>query len=358
MSTRSTRRFLPRSLSAIVLGTVAVFVLLGSVACGDDPPVLNAVGKYSDVAIITDVDVFNPVAFELARHLEVDARTGIRRESLFDVDIFDWDKRRDASRYKNVVVLGYVKGRDPASREIQRKLGGAEMKVLPSRNLYLAVREDVYAKNQNVLFLAGVDRNFMQASIAEEAPALRGQIEERNRERVRDYLYGLGHNTEAEERLREQAGFRLQVPSLYELNSIKESADGELGCAEIVAVQPTRSVVVFWKEVDPGEVDLEDTAALLALRRRWGLFIDEALQDLFGYEWSLELFRGEEWPMLLGLYEIPSADLGGPFRTIFLLDRDAGRLYGINTLCFNPNQDKVTWLREARAIADTFVPRP
>ena len=116
-------------------------------------------------------------------------------------------------------------------------------------------------------------------------------------------------------------------------------------------------MVVFWKQVDPEQVDLEDTAVLLALRRQWALFLDESLQDAFGFDWSREMFRGEEWPMLTGLYEIPSADLGGPFRTVFLLDPMSRRLYGINWLTFYPKGEKVSYLREVRAIADTFVPR-
>lgn len=343
-------RGLARVLAVVGLG------LLGG--CGKDAPILNAVGSYSDVAIITDVDVFNPVAFALSNALEVDAQTGIRPDPLFNVDIFDWDKRKNAALYKNVIVLGFVRGRDPASLEISRKLGGQQMKVMPSRNLYFAVRENVYANNQNVVFLAGVDRNYMQSAIAKEAAALRGQMEERNRERIRDYLYAAGRNEEAEARLRTQAGFQLQVPTAYSVNSIKQNAEGDLGCAEILTGRPTRSVVVFWKVVDPAQVDLQDTAMLLGLRRQWALFLDESLQDAFGFEWSLEMFRGEEWPLLTGLYEIPSADIGGPFRTIFLLDPMSRRLYGINWLTFYPQGDKVSYLREVRAIADTFVPRP
>jgi hypothetical protein len=37
--------------------------------CGGNAPVLNAVGSYSDVAILTDLDLFNPVAFELKQAL-------------------------------------------------------------------------------------------------------------------------------------------------------------------------------------------------------------------------------------------------------------------------------------------------
>lgn len=334
------------------------FVVLLAAGCGDDAPILNAVGSYSDVAIITEVDVFNPVAFALAQELGVDARTGIRADPLFNVDIFDWRNRKNANLYKNVIVLGFVNGRDRASQEIRYQLGGEQMRVMPSRNLYFAVRENVYANNQNVIFLAGADRSYMQSSVPKEAPALRGQMEERNRERIRAHLFAQGRNVEDEARLRRQAGFQLQIPSGYSIRSMKENAEGDLGSVEVLASRPTRSVVVFWKDVGSKPVDLSDREALLALRRQWGLFLDEALQDAFGFEWTLEMFRGEEWPMLDGLYEIPAADLGGPFRTIFLHDPLSGRLYGINWLCFYPKGEKVTYLREVRAIADTFVPRP
>ena len=67
--------------------TLLLFVSVAG--CGEGPPVLNAVGKYSDVALITDLQNFNSVAFQLEKVLEVDARTGLRPEPMFNVDVFD-----------------------------------------------------------------------------------------------------------------------------------------------------------------------------------------------------------------------------------------------------------------------------
>jgi len=337
---------------------LAAVLALGLGGCGDSSPVLNAVGSYSDVAILTDLDLFNPVAFQLKQALEVDANTGIRREPMLRVDIFDFDAKDDARLYKNVIVIGYLKGKDGASREIRRRLGGTQMKVMESRHLFFAAREDVYANNQNVLFLAGSDRSFMQSAINQEAPALRGQIEEMNRERVMEYMLGLGRNAEAERSLRENAGIRMTVPEGYRINGIKQNAEGDLGMVEVLHENPTRGVVVFWKTLeDPEAFDMEDPEALLALRRRWGTFLDEALQDLYGYTWSTEMFRGEPRPQLAGMYEVLSAQVGGPFRTLFLLDEPSRRLFGINWFTYNPQGDKHPYLREARAVAGTFVPR-
>ena len=337
-----------------------VLAAIGFLAgCGDSSPVLNAVGSYSDVAIMTDLDLFNAVAYQLERELEIDALTGIRPEPVLNVDVFDMRQKDKARLYKNILVVGFLKGKDAASREIQRRLSGEQMKVMETRHLFFATREDVYANNQNVLFLAGVDRSFMQSALAKEASALRGQIEERNRERVLEYMVALGRNRDAERQLSEKVGVRMVVPEGYRLNGIKQSQDGDLGMVEVVHENPTRSVVIFWKElVDPAAFDLNDPQVLLDLRRQWGLFLDESLQDLFGFTWSTEVFRGEMWPQLSGMYEVTSANVGGPFRTLFMIDVPSKRLYGINWLTYNPQGDKHPYLRETRAIASTFVPRP
>ena len=148
------------------------------------------------------------------------------------------------------------------------------------------------------------------------------------------------------------------LPAGWRLNGIKRDATGELGCVEVLANGPTRGVAVFWKEVDPAEVDLSDQETLLALRRNWGAFLDEGLQDAFGFEWSMDEFRREEWPRVSGLYETGEQAYGGPFRTVFLLDVMGNRLYGINWYVFFPNGAKNEFLREARIVADTFSPRP
>ena len=334
---------------------LVLWILAG---CGDSAPVLNAVGSYSDVAILTDLDLFNGIAYQLKRDLEIDAQTGIRTEPLFRAEVFDMRNKKKARLYKNVVVIGYVKGKDAASREIRRHLAGETMKVLESGNLLFAEREDVYANNQNVVFLAGYDRSYMQSALTDEVATLRGQMEEANRERVLEYLFAVGRNEEAEARLREQTGLRMGIPEGYRINGIKRNEAGDLGMVEVVHENPTRGVVVFWKDVeDIGAFDLEDPELLLALRRQWGVFLEEKIQDLFGFFWSIEVFRGEPWPQLTGMYEIPEANLGGPFRTIFMKDVPTQRVYGINLYTFNPQGDKVPYLREARAVASTFVPR-
>jgi len=42
---------------------------------------------------------------------------------------------------------------------------------------------------------------------------------------------------------------------------------------------------------------------------------------------------------------------------LFLLDEPSRRLFGINWFTYNPQGDKHPYLREARAVAGTFVPR-
>lgn len=341
-------------------GVAASFVLLTLLVagCGEGPPVLNAVGKYSDVALLTDLQNFNSVAFQLEKVLEVDARTGLRPEPMFNVDVFDMRDADDARRYKNVIVLGYLNGRDDASREIKRRLGGEQMRVMESNHLFVAVREDVYAQNQNVVFLAGNDASFMANSVLKEGPAIRGQLEGTNKKRLAQYLFSAGRNEADEAAIREQAGFRLGVPNGWRLNAIKRDATGELGCVEVVANGPTRGVAVFWKDVDPASVDLDDQETLLALRRNWGAFLDEGLQDAFGYDWAMDQFRREEWPLLSGMYETGEQSYGGPFRTVFLLDVMNSRIWGINWYVFYPNGAKHEFLREARIVAETFSPRP
>jgi len=352
---RAARTVLRAALACHLLG-LAGFV---SGCGGEGAPILNAVGSYSDVAIVTDLELFNPVAFQLEKALELPLEYSLKPENLLEVDIFDMRNRKKADIYKNVIVLGFLNGKDSASREIQGRLAGEEMKVMGTRGMYIATRTDVYAQNQNVLFLAGNDRNAMSSGVVAEAPALRGQIEGKNRQRVLEHLLAQGRNVEAERQLVSQAGFRLTVPAGYKLNGIKANEDGNMGCAEVVATGPTRSVVVFWRDVDPATIDLEDTATRLQLRRDWGVFLEERLQDLFGYTWTREIFRGEEWPMLAGLYEVDAGGeiFGGPFRTVFVLDGPGRRLYGVNWLAFRPHKPKHVYMREVQAIAETFAPR-
>ena len=329
-----------------------VFLSSSFIAC-DDGPILNAVGSYSDVAILTSTPLL-PAATTLQRQLAQQVEYSLRPEPMLVVDIFDMRDKNDAAKYKNVIVIGIVGGKDDSSRELQRQLSGENMKGIAPRELYLATREDVYAGNQNVLFLAGVERNLMQSAIQGQAAALRGQIEASNRERVREYLFSLGHNVPVEDQIRRVGGFRLQVPEGYEGTRFFEGE--ESGSIEIAARNPTRTVAVMWRGAIEDAAVLEDQAALLEQRRHWGeIYLEEELQDAGGYTWSTVSFMGAELPMLAGYWS--GETYGGPFRSIFYYDESSKRLYGINWLCYAPNLPKHIYMRETQAIAETFEPR-
>lgn len=340
-TTKSLRRLAP------ILGGALCCLLA---ACGDQP-ILNAVGSYSDVAILTDTALL-PVATELEKALEAEVYYSLRPEKMLKADIFDLRDLDDAEVYKNVIVIGLIDGRDRGSKEIQKHLAGESMQGLVPKRLYLAERADIYARNQNVLFLAGHDRNLMQSGIRQKAAALRGQIESDNRRRLRDYLFGIGRNLELEEQVREKGGFQLTIPEDWKATRFFLGEDR--GSVEIASTRPTRTVAVMW-EPEPDPTVLEDRERLLEMRRQWASeFLEEELQDAGGFEWTRTLFATAEVPMLAGFWEADT--YGGPFRTIFYHDPRANRIYGINLLTYAPNLPKHVYMREALAVAETFRP--
>lgn len=350
-SSRPLRRGLARSVTARLAFVGWAFAL--GAGCGGDEPVINAVGPYSDVSILTDLETLGPVAETLRATLEVEVQYALKPERMLKVEIYDMGEKKRAVVGKNVIVVGFIQGDDPASRELRRHLDGESMRGLSAKDLYLATRENVYYGNQNVLFLAGRDRSLMQSAIRKQAAALRGQIELENRERVLAFLVSQGRKTALEEQIRNEAGFSIVVPESYKVTRIMKGDDR--GVVEIAATGPTRTVAVMWQRVDDPEV-ISREDELLELRRQWGRqFLDEELQDEGGFDFTRELFLGEEVPMLAGFWE--GATYGGPFRTLFLYDPLKGRLYGVNLLAYAPAMDKHPFMREVRAVAETFRPR-
>jgi hypothetical protein len=336
---------------------LAAFVAFGSLCtlasgCGDKP-VLNAVGSYSDVAILTSPQLL-PVATTLEQALEETVEYSLQPEPILNVDIFDIRDRKEAAVYKNIIVLGLLEGSDASSQELKRQLAGESMKGIAARELFLATREDVYSRNQNVLYLAGHERNLMQSAARRQAPAIRGQIELSNRRRLLSFLTSLGRKFPVEEQIRELGGFRLQVPQDYE--ATRFFGNHEQGSVEIAARNPTRTVAIMWEPAAGPEV-LEDKEYLLERRRRWAEgYLDESLQDAGGFVWSLSSFLGAELPELAGFWE--GSTYGGPFRTTFYYDAATKRLFGINRLCYAPNLPKHVYMRETLAVAESFEPRP
>jgi hypothetical protein len=329
----------------------AISLALALSACDSGMSTLNAAGSYSDVAILTSSALL-PVATSLERELELEVEYALQPERLLEADVFDIHDKDDARLYKNVIVLGLLAGKDDASRELQRQLAGETMKAVAPRELFLATREDIYANHQNVLFVAGHERNLMQSALARQAGALRGQIELANRERIREHLFREGHNVAVEAKIREHGQFALAVPSTWD--ATRFFGDASTGSIEIAAVDPTRTVAVMWVTLENTD-SLADREWLLELRRRWGgTFLEESLQDDGGYRWSEEMFLGKEHLMLAGFWD--NQTYGGPFRTIFHYDAASRRLFGINWLCYAPQLPKHPLMREAFAVVETFQP--
>lgn len=337
-----------------LLPILAVSLLAASLGCENGQPMSAAVGSYSDVAILTDTATLGPVADQLQRALSQDVDYTIQPEPLFNVDIFDWNDRRNAQVYKNMIVIGLLKGRDPASKELRSRLGGETMDRQGKRNFYVAVKSDVYSRNQLVFFVAGNDRTLMQSGLAKGIDTLINRMKTENRDRLRDYLFTNGHEVALENKIRDQLGFGLQVPASYHETRF-EKGEKE-GFVEVAATRPTRTASIYYMD-DADSTAIKDHDLLLELRRSFGTrYLEEDLQDAAGYNWSEDVFAGEMHLVLSGYWQARTGDYGGPFRTFFLYQPEKRRLYAINVLTYAPGMKKRPYIREATCVAETLVP--
>ncbi len=343
---------------ARIQSTHLVILGLGFLAfapgCENGQPMSAAVGSYSDIAVLTDIATLGPVANQLDRELSKDVEYSIRPEPLFNVDVFDWNDRRNAEVYKNVIVVGLLKGKDPASHELRSRLGGETMSDMGHRNFYVAVKSDVYSRNQLVFFVAGNDRTLMQSGLAKSIDVLIHRIENENRIRLRHFLFTNGHELELENKIRSEMGFSLQVPASYRETRFEKGKKD--GLVEVAAVRPTRTASIYYLD-DADSTMLDDHDVLLELRRSFGArFLEEDLQDTAGFEWSEEIFAGKMTPVLSGFWQAKTGDYGGPFRTYFLYEAEKRRLYAVTVLTYAPGMQKRPYIREATCVAETLVP--
>ncbi len=322
--------------------------------CDSGSPIGSAVGSYSDVAILTETRLLGPVARQLKKSLSVEVTYAIKPEPLFNVDVFDWQDRRNAQVYKNLIIIGLLEGDDPASRELRRRLGGAVLSDKGHKNLFVAVMSNTYSRNQLVYFVAGRDRGLMQSSLARNIQILVDRISQENRKRILNYLFTNGHELDLENKIRHQMHFGLEVPASYRETSFHTGKHD--GFVEVAAVRPTRAVGIYYLD-DAESTMIEDKEVLLDLRRSFGeRFLDEELQDAGGYQWSEVNFAGKRLLTLSGFWQAKKKDYGGPFRTFFLYEKEKRRLYGINLLTYAPGMRKHPYIREAMAVAETLKP--
>lgn len=320
-----------------LFSTSILFFLLG---CTPEYKPHHAVGKHTEVIVISEPQIYSEVESLLVETLERVIYTPTT-ERIFDITHITPSEFTDFLYRKNCLIIGLIGDAlidsilSPSSK--QKLMRGAE---------YLFGSTDLFASGQCVLVVAGPTVYKLKDIIMANLELIFNYFSESVRRRLKEELYKDGFQEALSQNLRSRYGFSISVPAGWKV------ANDEFGFVAFRRNQPDRIISIYW-EARP-HIEL-DKAVAIRIRDKIGAkyydgdYVEDGLTKFYWVNFH-NIITGK----LDGIWQNDENVTGGPFRTYFFWH--GGRFYVIDFHVFAPGEKKWMWLQQLELIADTFSP--
>jgi Domain of unknown function (DUF4837) len=260
-------------------------------------------------------------------------------------------------RQKNVVIVAPLSDTTAEARFLQARFGEGVQDLIDSGESAIVSREDLWRRDQLVVYIAAATPDSVAAAIRSKAD---------------DLLYVFNKITrrqeDIEERLMKKHGFAVNGQHDY---FVAVDTTNFVWLRRVISAETWRSLFVYYEENgQPSDLSPEwiyarrdsltqlymqgTEAGYVEIDRRRPLLTESInFLDRYGFEtrglWQMVL-DAEGRTMQLGM--------GGSFVTYAFYDQASGRNYLIDGMVFAPGYEKREFLRQLEVIAHTFRTAP
>ncbi|MGD8414989.1 MAG: DUF4837 family protein [Candidatus Latescibacterota bacterium] len=334
----------PKHFLPVLLACVAV---TGYSGCSEwaIPPA----GSYSDVLLVTEdgpaSDWTRLVTPLVAK--EIDYYTDTELE--FKITPIKASEMDDYPAFKNILLCGELSSTTTVGQTIIDMIGNAGVDQVRNDGAAILKKQDRPVKNQFTLIVTAVDRESLADLIARRGGELAPNLEAGARERLRRHLLKRS-KPELTQRLYNEFGFRVQIPSLYRMLSDEPKPPG----VELIREPPTRILGVFWAQRD-NPPTMGDKEELFDMRATyvWERY-DKDQMDPERLVFEPARLGPYDCIRMSGYWYNDEEVLGGYYETYFIYDERVDLLWAVDLLVLAPGKPKHPLVRELRALAETF----
>lgn len=304
-----------------------------------------ALGDATSVVVIAPDSVWDAVEDSVRAVLESRVYT-VRDERMFDLTHVaptdpDWGRLRV---WKQVLVIG--RPDDPWVQPALPRTLPADGELIESQN--------VWARGQTVAVLTVPDEAAAADRTLEMLPELKEFFTRRYLEYVRSRMFTSGADTALRTMLRDEAGFSVLVPNIYEWRREGESIY-RFANTNITGGRIDRSVLVTWR-------DGADRAPTVDELLDWR---DEIARTLYPWEQVADRERIDSRALdgaSAGSIEVngawtgtdPDFPMGGPFLSRAVVCPEQDRVYLIDAWLYAPSRGKYEYVLQLETILNSF----
>ncbi len=268
--------------------------------------------------------------------------------------------------YHSIFVVLSLESNSTDSDILRKKFAKESLaRIEADTTPYLIVKQDVDAKNQQVVYLIGKDDAQLIKHLKANEEKLREIFYKTERERSRLVAFRGGKQEGRMERYKKEHGFTIGIPEGYqEAKSIQEADSGFVFMRLIDnANGRDRNIFVAYKPYSSQKQLSADS--ILTWRRKLGekymkdpdkgsYMTDQT--DVIPYFSQQINFKGKYAIEIRALWKLTSNTSGGPFIGYLIVDEAKNRLYYIEGFIFAPTSKKRDYIREVESILWTFEP--
>jgi hypothetical protein len=321
-------------------------VAIASLGGSCDQPLSLAVGPAGDVTVFSTHPAESPALKTLIEGLEREVVFIGRPELAFNVEFSEPDGFRVRRKWRNLVFVGSLDEDSWVSEMIQSLLTEAHLSELREESRKLFFLKDKWAVGQMIAIVTSPRSSGLEAAVRDNMGALFETLDRAAVNNTRRIMLKKDVQHEAAGYLLQQYGWRITFPEGFE----GEFEDSENKVVLFRAIEPARILLVHWQYGFRGRLTPERCLTERA-EAAW-TYYDE---DRIDYDLTTSTritFMGRDAIKLTGIWQNEKHVSGGPFTSFCFAER--GRFYLIDLVLFAPGTEKLSYMRELEAIAQTF----
>lgn len=329
-----------------VLRSISVAAIL---VMGCREVALPPAGSYSEVLLVTENGKRGPWLERIRPYIEVEHDYVTSSELSFRVTSIRAADLEEFPTVKNIVICGVLDSGTAVGLRIMQLIGQAGTDRVARGEASVLKRENMPAPGQVTVIVTAMTEEGLEDVLARRGDDIEGVLESSCQKRLRRVL--LEHpNERLSQDLYRKYGFALDIPYLYRLFSDEADPPG----IELIREPPTRSLGIFWADWDTQpSLYLRDELFDMRAEYVWDRYDHDKMQrDRVRFTWTK--FGVYPAVRMSGYWYNDDTVAGGYFETYFIWDESSDLLWAIDLLTFAPGRNKHPYVRELRAVAETF----
>jgi len=262
----------------------------------------------------------------------------------------DFDKRK--REYRNIIIVSDLKGESELSKFVRAAIGEKNLAKAQNDPLFFTTAvKDIWARNQQVVFVFGQDVDIITSSIEQNGSHVLAIVELFERQKVKEAAYANGIDNQLTDEVYKKLAVLVDIPMGYKIayedaNTIWLRYDGE--------PKITSNIIIHQRKAAKfGEI--EDTRYLL--RNELGGIVHSSLKDDFMRTDTIippEIDKIFSTKYLItrarGLWRFNKDFSGGPFTNHSFIEKESQRLIMLDGFVLAPGKKKRLPMRKIESI--------